>query len=347
MSSNPGALDARLEARFGSSPAKGKIKTVFVDEVQRLPSLLNTIQAIVDLPKNDLLFLLTGSSARKLRRGQANLLPGRIHVHHLGPFTLAELEGAGVEVLDQDLLAHGTLPGILTDPSPASREKTLRSYAATYLREEIQAEALVRNIEGFSRFLSVAAEGVGRSIDFTKLASQAMIKRLQAVRYFEILEDTLLVSRVEAFSKSGKKRLVQHPKFYFFDVGVWNGLVGNFQVSADRIGTLFENLIYSLLRTELESREIPFRISTFRTTHGAEVDLIIEKGHGRSAEVIAVELKASRNVSAHDARGFESFAGYYGRKFHRVVFYLGAVAKRFGEVDVLPWREGIRRCTAI
>jgi predicted AAA+ superfamily ATPase len=125
--------------------------------------------------------------------------------------------------------------------------KTLRSYASTYLKEEIQAEALTRNLEGFSRFLFIAAQWSGRFLDFIKLASESRINRQSAIRYFEILEETLVVSRCSAFSKNPRQRLIQHPKFYFFDSGVWNALLNNFTASADRIGPLFEHFFFNQL----------------------------------------------------------------------------------------------------
>jgi len=144
---NPRALEERMAAV--------KSKTVFIDEVQRLPSLLNTMQSIIDRgAAKSPRFLLTGSSARKLRRGRANLMPGRIHTFDLGPLCAAECD---YKLDVQSALATGTLPGIYSEANPNERKKTLRSYAATYLKEEIQAEALTRNIEGFARVLPVVA----------------------------------------------------------------------------------------------------------------------------------------------------------------------------------------------
>ena len=237
FASNPQELEQRLE---GNSNAK----TVFIDEIQRLPSLLNMIQALIDESPRRWRFFLTGSSARKLKRGHANLLPGRLHSYELSGLTPIEV-GAKFDV--QSALSTGTLPGIYTESSNQQRIKTLRSYAATYLKEEIQAEALTRNLEGFSRFLFVTAACSGQFLDFAKLANEAKISRQSAMRYFEILEDTLIVNRCLPFAKSARKRLVQHPKFYFFDNGVYNALLGNFIASDDRKGLLFEHLFFNTL----------------------------------------------------------------------------------------------------
>jgi predicted AAA+ superfamily ATPase len=185
-----------LEERLAALPA-AKRSSVFIDEVQRLPSLLNTVQVLLDRPGNRLRFLLTGSSARKLRRGNANLLPGRIHTYHLGPLASSELK---YELDTMQALSSGTLPGVFTDPDTDSRRKTLRSYAATYLKEEIQAEGLTRNLEGFARFLHIAAEWSGHHLDLAKLAAAAQVARQSVVRYFEVLEDTLIVRRAEPFA---------------------------------------------------------------------------------------------------------------------------------------------------
>jgi len=324
-----------LEERLGPLLAAGKPATVFLDEVQRLPSLLNTLQAVLDRPNNRLKFYLTGSSARKLKRGGANLLPGRIHTYILGPLTCSELD----YTLDtRQALATGTLPGIFTESDRGEREKTLRSYAATYLKEEVQAESLTRNLEGFARFLGVVGEWAGHHLDLSKLASAAQVPRQSAVRYFEILEDTLIVRRTEPFTKSLSRRLVQHPKFFFFDVGVRNGLLGTFDVSADRIGALFEHLIFSQLCAGAAARDREMRISSYRTEHGAEVDFIVEDGH----DIWALELKASRHVGSGRLRGLQSFADLAGKRHRAMVLYLGDEARKVDGADVLPWQAGLR-----
>ncbi|MBI1953720.1 MAG: ATP-binding protein [Candidatus Omnitrophica bacterium] len=324
---NPSALEQRLAAK--------SFKTVFIDEVQRLPSLLNTLQAIIDEGRPPIRFLLTGSSASKLKRGNANLLPGRIHTYHLGPLTASELHHR-MDV--KKALETGTLPGIWTEPDFHEKCKTLRSYAATYLKEEIQAEALTRNIEGFSRFLFVVAAWAGKFLDLSKLASLAQIPRQSALRYFEVLEDTLILRRCEAFRKSEVRRLVQSPRFFFFDTGVLNGLLNNFTASSDRIGALFEHLIFNQLVHGALAKDEPIRISSYRTEHGAEVDFIVET----KDQVLAVEVKASTNVGGTDLRGLRSFAQYYGKKHRPLLVYLGNIHKKIEGVEVLPWQAFLK-----
>lgn len=324
-----------LEERLAALPAARGQQTIFVDEIQRLPSLLNTIQTLLDASSPRYRFFLTGSSARKLRRGKANLLPGRIFTYQMGPIVSRELD---YNLDTGQALAHGTLPGILVENDRYAREKTLSSYAATYLKEEVQAEALARNLEGFARFLSVTAEYAGQFLDLSKLAADAQVARQSAVRYFEVLEDCLIVHRLAPFAKSARRRLVQHPRYYFFDPGTLNGLLGNFTVSPDRIGNLFEHLIFTQIVHTALALDKRTHLASYRTEHGAEVDFIFTS----NGETIAIESKASRNVGPSDLRGLASFAEYYGKSHRAMVFYLGAHRRKIGNVEVFPWQEGLR-----
>lgn len=329
LAANPGALEERIGG-LTAGP-----RTIFIDEVQRLPSLLNTIQAVLDETPGRFRFLLTGSSARKLKRGNANLLPGRVHTYALGALTVREHQ---YRLPARTALAYGTLPGVLGNPREDTRRKTLRSYASTYLREEVQAESLTREIEGFARFMTAASEWSGRFLDVSKLAQAAQSPRNSVVRWIEVLEDTLLVRKVESFAKSATRRLVQHPKLYFFDVGVWNGLIGNFEVSNDRIGALFEHLVCQQLFDGASAIDQPIRVSTFRTEHGAEVDFLVELGR----KVWAIELKASTHVAGSDLTGLKRFADYYGKAHQPRLWYLGTARRKVDGFDVLPWQEGLK-----
>ncbi len=321
---DPGLLKAKIKS----------YKTIFIDEVQKIPSVLNTVQSLIDEDKSRQ-FFLTGSSASKLRRGQANLLPGRIINYELGPLSLTELN----KRIDLNkLLSIGALPGIYLDFDEKLAKKTLRSYAATYLREEIQAEALTRNLEGFSRFFDIVTSRSGDFIDFSKFSSQAAIERTSAKRYFDILVDTLIVQSVGAFSKSTKRRLIQHPKFYFFDVGVLNGVLANFEVSPDRKGNLFEHLCLQMILSECKARDEEYRISVFRTESGLEVDFILEKGR----RVYAIEVKATRTINNQDLRGLKSFKEFYGKSVNCMVFYMGDHSLEIDGIQIHPLVEGIK-----
>ncbi len=317
---------------------KGK-KRIFIDEVQKIPSLLNTVQALLDEDKSRK-FYLTGSSARKLKRGQANLLPGRILMFELGPLSMTELkQGSSSEGLDIDrLLSLGALPGILTEPDQALAKKILRTYSTTYLREEVQAEALTRNLEGFSRFFDVVASRSGDFIDFAKFSSQAMIERTSARRYFDVLVDTLIIQPVPPFAKSAKRRLIQHPRYYFFDVGVLNGALGNFEISPDRVGNLFEHLCLQMLLSEAKGRDKDVRVSVYRTEAGAEVDFVLEKGR----DIYAIEAKATRTIGSHDLRGLKSFREFVGKHVQCSLLYLGESELEIEGIRVCPLDLGIQ-----
>jgi predicted AAA+ superfamily ATPase len=294
--SNPNELRERLAAHSG-------VRSVLIDEIQRHPTILNTLQTIIDdksikSPK----FYITGSSARKLKRGQANLLPGRIFGYELGPLCAAELDYK----LDVNMaMSYGTLPEPYLSRSESFREKLLTTYSGVYLREEIQAEALTRNLDGFSRFIISAAEHSGLVLDFSKLAKQAKIERKACARFYEVLEDTLIASRLEVFDKTHAD-IKKRPKFYFFDTGVLNGLLGNFVASADRRGMLFEHLVIGQALASAKARDTLVKVSYFRTRSGYEVDLILEL----RGKTYAVEIKAG-HADQGDAGKLESFREYY------------------------------------
>lgn len=302
-------------------------KTIFIDEVQRIPSILNTIQSILDTNRK-IKFYLSGSSARKLRRGSANLLPGRLHNYRLGGLTIEEL---GKNFLIEKALKLGTLPGIYLDDSESSALKTLRSYTSAYLKEEIQAEALTKNLEGFARFLSIICAYSGQHIDYTKLSKQAQVARTSVIRYVEILEDTLLAETVYAYPDSEKNRLIQHPKIYFFDCGILNALLENFQPSQERIGFLFENLVYSQLRTASYACDKDIQLFSYRTEHHSEIDFIIKI----KEDLFAVEVKASKNIDKVNTRGFESFKQATKNKFKKYIVHMGTTDKKINSVEVL------------
>lgn len=269
-----------------------------------------------------------------MKRGHANLLPGRAHTYYLGPLTVEELDNR----FDTDkALRQGTLPGVWNEAPPLA-EKTLRSYAATYLKEEIQAENLSRNLEGFARFLNEAAARSGHFLDLSKIAATAQVARQSVVRFFEILEDSLIVLRVPAFSKSAITRTVKHPKFYFFDVGVLNGLLGNFTVSSDRVGLLFEHLLVTQIHHTAQHRDEDIQISTYRTEGGSEVDLVVE----RRNKLYAIEIKSAQTVSPQDLRGVRSFQEALQRPCELMVLYRGTAEKRINGISIFPWQKGIQ-----
>ena len=294
--SNPGLLEELI--------GEAKPRQVFIDEVQRIPSILNTVQAIIDENKgaNAIRFLLSGSSARKLKRGQANLLPGRVITYSLGGLSSLELDG---DLHLKKSMAYGFLPEVFLEKDAQQASDILLSYAGTYLKEEIQAELLVRNIQGFSRFLNSFAEHSGRVLDLSKVSSKAKVSRTGATRFLEILEETLLIHRCDSFDEIESADTISHPKYYFFDPGVLNGLLGGFALSQDRRGMLFEHTVIAQIKNTAAALNIPVKVFYFRTRNGLEVDFIV-----RTKEKIwAIEAKSGA-IGDQDGKGLKGLKTY-------------------------------------
>jgi uncharacterized protein len=316
-------LEVEAKARAGT-------RVVFVDEIQRVPALLQEIHGLIEARR--IRFLLTGSSARKLRRGGANLLAGRAATRRLHPLTLAE-QG---DLFDLErTLRYGSLPAVVTGSERDARE-LLASYAETYLREEVQAEALVRNLGGFARFLDVVAAENGGIVNASAVARDASLAPRTVQEYYQILEDTLLGRRIEPWRKSPRARLVGHPRFYLFDPGVTNALAGRLGAPPDPVwrGRLFEQWVVLECLRILDYRQSEARAFYWRTHSGAEVDLLVER-HGRLR--LAVEIKAKRTVGGADLSGLRSFAEAHPN-VRRIVVAEVAEPYRLGDVDVLPYR---------
>ena len=330
FSSNPNELEERI--------ASTKPKVILIDEIQRLPSLLNTVQSIIDdggtkAPK----FLLSGSSARKLKRGKANLLPGRIHSFELGTITAAELN---YDVNTVELMEFGALPGTICEADRSQKIKTLRSYSAIYLKEEVQAEALRRNIEGFSRFMKTITPYSGHILDLSKLSEKARIHRPSADRYIEILEDTLIAKRCFPYQCKGFKKTIKHPKIYFFDTGVVNGLLGNFTASDDRKGLLFENLIFNQIHSSAKAQDKEIEIRYFRTHDGTEVDFIVDFEGNR----YLIEVKATDNIGRSDLKSLIALKNSVGHENSTsYLFTIDGPSKKINGIDVLPWQLGLKK----
>jgi predicted AAA+ superfamily ATPase len=319
----------RLADELRAVPAA--VRTVFIDEVQKVPALLDVVQVFLDKTPRRFRFLLSGSSARKLRRGQANLLPGRVHVHNLHPLVARELG----EDFDLDrCLAHGTLPGIYAEADPDLRARDLQAYTDTYLREEIQAEALVRNIGGYARLLELFAASSGKVLNVNALCRDAGVGYETARRYMSVIEDTLVGFSIPAWSGSDRTKLVSHPRMYLFDLGVRNALLRRplDRPLPDERGLLFEHFIAQELVRRTGSLWPELKVYYYRTRHGLEVDFVVELG----TECWAVEVKSGRDVTRRALRGVESLAEREPRVKRSIVVFLGTRRQQVGRVDVLP-----------
>lgn len=310
---------------------------VVVDEVQRLPGLLNEVHKSIE--ERGLKFALTGSSARRLRRGGTNLLGGRARELTMFPFVPEEL-GAGFRL--ERALKHGTLPLVWEAAEP---EETLAAYVQTYLKEEIQAEAQLRNLAGFARFLPVAGSMHGQMLNVSALARDAGVARQTVDGYVQILEDTLLAARLEPFEVKLRVRERRHPKFYVFDPGVARAVKRQLgPVVAEERGALLEGFVFMLLRFYRERAKLCDDIGYWSPTEArtTEVDFVL----GRGKERLAIEVKAARTLRPEDLRGLRAVAELPGL-VRRVLVFLGPRRQVTNDdVHVLPLDEFTRELAA-
>lgn len=329
LSANPSLFREEVVSR------NPKVTHIIIDEIQRIPELLNEIHNILENPDPPF-FAITGSSARKLKRSNANMLGGRAWTLKLHPLTHIELN----ECFNlQRALALGTLPKICT-LNNADATQLLRSYVETYLKEEIEAEALVRATGTFIRFLFQAGYESGNILNYATIARDVGTSSVTVKQYFQILEDTLIGRFLPAFAKSTRKRLASHPKFYFFDNGVQRALSKKLTVPLEpktkEFGEAFELFIINECWRLNDYKNLDREFSFYRSEHGAEVDLIIEFPNG---ETLAVEIKSSSNPIAADFRsGLESFRSVCP-KAKMICVCNAPHPRKVDETSILPWRE--------
>jgi predicted AAA+ superfamily ATPase len=293
-----------LRQQVDDLPPNTKAK-ILIDEVQRVPKLLDIVHTLME-KRSDLQFILCGSSARKLRHGASNLLGGRAVYRTMHPLTINELSN------DFDLqliLAYGSLPKIystLKQKNIKEAQDLLRAYAITYLREEIKAEALVRNLQGFQNFLDIAAAQYAEQINFSAVSRDCQVALSTVKEYYSILEDTLIGFFLYPYLRSQRKRMSRQPKFYFFDNGVTRALLGTLQDPPNPLdrGRLFEQWIIQETVRMNEYYQKDWRLSFWRTSHGAEADLLISRG---TKILYAIECKFNKQPSSTDLSGLRSF----------------------------------------
>ena len=324
------ARPERLQERIDGQP---QVTDVVIDEVQKVPALLDVVHKLVE-GERPLRFILTGSSARKLRRGAANLLAGRLTELHMHPFMAAEL-GDGFQL--QRALEVGLVPLIWSATEP---QHTLRAYASLYLREEVQAEALVRNVGAFARFLEAISFSHGSLLNLSEVARECQVGRKTVEGYLEILEDLLLSFRVPVFTRRAKRHLVAHDKFYYFDAGVYRSIrpKGPLDSPEEIEGMALEGLIAQHLRAWASYRSNPAELFYWRTKSGSEVDFILY-----GADVfVAIEVKRSRNVYPTDLRALKAFQEDYPEA--RVcLLYMGQEEIRINDIPCLPCEAFLRK----
>ncbi len=320
LSRNPALIREALAERGGAAIA-------VIDKIQRLPDLLNEVHLLIE--EHGIRFLLTGSSARRLRRRGVNLLGGRARSRVLHPFLRIELG----DRFDLDrALDHGLLPSIFFSESPA---EDLAAYAGDYLREEVAAEAIVRNIGAFSRFLQVAALAHGEMINFANLANDAQVPASTVREYCEILKDTLIAHEVPAFTDTRKRKAISTSKYYLFDVGVARHLQGRRGLAPGtaEYGTAFESFIFQEIKAWCDHH----RLDTpryWRSKSQFEVDFLFGD--------VAAEVKAKTHVGARDMRGIKALREE-GACAHYVVVSLEPAPRRVDGISILPWTDFLDR----
>ncbi len=317
--------------------ARAKSDWIVVDEVQRAPQLLDEVHYLME-EKGYRRFALTGSSARKLRRGAANLLAGRAVLRTLFPLTAAELD---FSVPTAQRLRFGSMPLSIVAADERAREDYLRAFVTTYLAEEIRAEGLVRNLGSFGRFLDVAALAAGQTTNVSALSRDAGVSRETARGYFEILTDTLIGDWLPAYRPRAKVKEVAQPKFYWFDSGVLHAAAGGFDqpLPADWDGVLLEHLILHELRAYMHYHNVRGSLGYWATPSGGEVDFLWWQG----SVMAAIEVKSSRRFRREYRAGIRSLEAGFKGKLRSWIVYRGDEELEVEGTRVLPVEAFLER----
>ncbi len=301
-----------------------KEKVIVIDEVQRLPNLLNEVHWLIENRGNR--FILCGSSPRKIIRLGENLLGGRALRYHLYPLVSAEID-------DFDLMRainQGTLPRHYLSTIPA---KLNSAYIGNYLKDEILAEARIRNIAAFSSFFEAAAFSNGEIVNYQNIASDCGVSANTVKEYFTILQETLIGHFIPSFQKRPKRRVILAPKFYFFDLGITNYLLKRENISpeGELFGKAFEHFIFLELLAHQSYSDLHYSIHYWRTASGLEVNFIL-------GNKIAVEVKGKKNISARDLKNLKQFAEEYP-EFRLICVSNEAWPRQHENISILPWKD--------
>jgi uncharacterized protein len=314
----------RLEAMAMAS----RVKTIVIDEVQKLPELLDEVHRLIET--RNWRFILTGSSARKLRRSGTNLLAGRARTLTMHPFTPSEL---ATDFDWKHAMKYGLLPTVWTANDP---EEYLAGYVGTYLREEVQQESMVRNLGDFRRFLSAASFAQGAVLNMQSVAADCGVSRKTVEGYFDLLEDLLLSVRLPVFTRKATRKLRSHPKFYYFDAGVFRGLRprGPLDSDSEIDGAALETLLFEILRAENSNRRLGYEVFYWRTAEDVEVDFVLYGKHGLKV----FEITRSNIFREKDLKGLQLFCSDYAAA-QGYLLYAGTKRYKFDRIEVIPLAE--------
>ncbi len=303
---------------------QGSQGLIVIDEIQTLPDLLNEIQWLIE--NSNVSFLMTGSSARKLRRGHANLLGGRAWRYTMAPLTRGETEGFDLE----QVIISGLLPPHFLSTDPI---QDLRSYVADYLKEEIAAEAVIQNIPAFSEFLRIAALTSGELLNYTNVGRETGVSGKVVRKYFQILEDTLLGFRISPWRKTNSRRLIETEKFYLFDIGVSNYLARRTpRIGTPEFGKSFEQYILMELKAYQAYRNPELDIRYWRTSSGFEVDFILGDMN------VAIEVKGSQKIHSGHTKSLRALQEEHSIGKAIIVSLEKQPRRLDSSIEVLPWR---------
>lgn len=321
-------MSARPERLAELVHAESDPKDIIVDEVQRVPELLNVVHDLIE-QRPGCRFILTGSSARKLRRGGVDLLAGRAVVRTLHPFMATELP----EFRLAPALEIGLLPLVLAAPNPG---EVLSAYASLYLEQEVKVEGWVRHVGSFARFLEVVSFSHGGVLNISNVARESQVERRTVTGYLEVLEDLLLAFRLPVFTRRAKRKTAAHPKFYLFDAGVFRSLrpAGPLDRPEEIEGAALEGLVAQHLRAWVAYSDAEFDLFYWRTRAGVEIDFILYGADG----FWALEVKNSGRVRPEDVRALESFKADYPES-QALLLYRGTDRLKIGNVYCLPVEE--------
>jgi predicted AAA+ superfamily ATPase len=323
----------REECLATNLDAENQASPIIVDEVQKIPILLDEIHWLIENRK--LRFILCGSSARKIKRGQGNLLGGRAVRYELHPLVYPEIPDFSLE----RALNAGLLPRHYQSLNP---HQLLQAYVGDYLKEEIAAEALTRNIPAFSRFLQVAALTNGELTNYNNIASECGVSAPTVKEYFLILEDTLIGRMLPAYRKRAKRRLIGAPKFFFFDIGIVAHLTrrGKVKPGSELFGRAFEHFIFMEITAHSSYSEINYPIAYWKTASGFEVDFVL------GDHDIAVEVKGTDMVTNKHLKGIRAFKEEYRARGYIVVSNDPNPRKTQDGIEILPWKIFLDRLWA-
>jgi predicted AAA+ superfamily ATPase len=341
-------LNPDLEEKYSRNPnslaqeilaLEPEVEHIIIDEIQKIPKLLNIVHNLIEsTPK---IFILTGSSARKLKHGGANLLAGRAFVFNLFPFTFLEL---GEHFHLESALNWGTLPGLIcTMETSIDKIRFLQAYAQTYLKEEIWLEQFIRKIDPFRKFLEVSAQCNGKILNIANIAKDVGVDDKTILQYFTILEDTLMGFMLEPYNSSFRKRLHAKPKFYYFDIGVCRALARMLSVpvikSSSYYGEVFEHFII-LEAYRLANYYFPeYRFSYLKTKDDVELDLIVERP---GLPLLCIEIKSSSEVREEKLRSMNRLISDIPNAIG-ICICQEPIPKQIGAIEVLPWDNALKK----